>query len=133
MKTRRTLICLLITFVLQACFDKAEIIFPEGEITRIYNITDTSATFDVVITRPSNAQWDEAYEIWLDTIPLEENPPLEAGGSAPDTFFTITVSELMSNTHYFARLRYYGTFDVGGPNESMNRFIGEQKEFTTLP
>jgi len=139
MKIKIILLPVLMGIVFNSCclYKDPDIIPPEAEITEIYNITDTSASFTIVVTSESNSQWDSGFEIWLDTLSVEESsPPISGSSIGPDAIvglYNVTISELSSDTHYFARIHYSGVFDIGGPNELEHYFIGEQKEFITLP
>ncbi len=136
MKLNWIIISIVLGITLQSCIKTPDIIPPEAEITEIYGITDSSASFSVVVFKKSNAQWDYGYEIWLDTVPLEERLPLIAKSLTEvvlDSFYIANLTGLYSNSQYFARIRYYGVYDIGGPNDLKESFVGEQKEFTTLP
>ena len=136
MKINRLLLTIFCGIILQSCIKKTDIIPPEVEISAIYNVTDTSASFEVIVTHQSNAQWDSFYEIWVDTSTISINsfPPNNSYLSPleKDTMQT-TISELKNSSHYFARVHYEGVFDIGGPNERKRFLLGEEKEFTTLP
>ena len=134
MRINYLLVVILFGILLQSC-TKVEIIPPETEITNIYNVTDSSADFDITVISPSNAEWDDGYDICFDTVLILEHhiSLYGAGPFAIDSFLSVTVPGLQSNTHYFVRLLYYGTFNIGGPNELQYFYVGEPKEFTTLP
>jgi len=136
MKTKNLFIPILFSILTQSCF-KTDIIPPQAEITNIYNITDTSASFDVVVTSQSNAEYDETYMIWIDSLKITpiSFPTYTVYFYPPvlDSIYTVTVRGLNSNTHYFSRIHYEGLFDIGGPTDLKQFFLGEQKEFTTLP
>ena len=137
MKPNWILIIIVFGITLQSCCPKPDIIYPNAEITDIYNITDTSANFTVTIFNESIAQKDYAFRIWLDTVSLKANSAplhskeIDTEGSVGE--YTVIISDLLNNSHYYARIYYEGTFDIGGPNELYHLLIGEEKEFTTLP
>jgi len=136
MKLKNLFIPVLFAVFFQSCF-KTDIIHPEAEITEIYNITDTSADFKVVVTSQSNAQYDEIYMIWIDSVEITINsfPPYAEFFYPPvlDSVYIVSVAGLNNNTHYFSRIHYEGIFDIGGPTELKRFLLGEEKEFTTLP
>jgi len=124
--------------IIQSCIKNPDITPPEAEITNIYNITDSSASFDVVVTSPSNAQYAEDFFVVLDTVNITLfKLPLHGDHCCYplilDSIYTVAITGLFPNTHYYARIHYEGLFDIGGPNESKYFLLGEEKEFTTLP
>jgi len=137
MKIKNLLIVIIFGIFLQTC-DKTEIIPPEAEIVEISDITDTSASFKVILTSWSNAQDGEHIKIWIDTLEITLfSPPLYGSmfltPTVLDSIYTVTVTGLYPHTHYYSRIYYDGLFDIGGPTDLKMFLLGEQKEFTTLP
>jgi len=128
--------------LLTTCFSKpVPVIPPEVVLTDIYNITDSSACFICLVEQESNARLDGLWLI-IDTIKTDKD--VNNLTDVPLFYFyedklkigmidTLIITDLKENTHYFTHLYYKGKFDTGGIEDEFHYFIGEQKEFTTLP
>ena len=136
MKITKITIMLFSGIILYSCFKQPDIIPPEAEIVELKDITDTSASFKVIVTSWSNAEYDEYITIWIDTLEITLTSPIFSYPFYPmvlDSIYTVDVTGLYPNTHYYSRIYYDGLFNIGGPNEMKTFLLGEEKEFTTLP
>lgn len=125
----------LILFLIISCEQKTAIP-PQAEITNIYNITDSTAQVDVLVTKPSNAQGDEGFGLIVDTISINGNiiEVQTVDFSVIDRLtnnYSAKISNLKSKTHYSIYLSYTGEFDIGGPDQLETFNIGSPKTFTT--
>jgi len=137
MKITKISAILLSGIILYSCCKQPDIIPPEAEIVEITDITDTSASFKVILTSWSNAEQDEFISIWIDTLNITFSAlPIFIETFYPlvlDSIYTVDVTGLYPNTHYFSRIYYKGSFDIGGLIDYLSFLLGEEKEFTTLP
>ena len=123
--------------ILYSCCKQPDIIPLEADIIEITGITDTSASFKVIVTSWSNAEYDEYISIRIDTLNITLSKlPIFSEAFYPlvlDSIYTVDVTGLYPNTHYFSRIYYKGSFDIGGMVDHRGFLLGEEKEFTTLP
>ena len=125
----------VIIFFAYAC--GKEIVPPQAEITKIYNITDNSATVDVKVTKQSNAWAGEYFSLSVDSISKKgEKTQVQYVYFAKDSdslnnFYTAKISNLKSKTQYYLYLIFSGYYDIGGPNQTETDTIGTTKTFTT--
>jgi len=138
MKMRGIKFLIVICFItFCACQKNQPIIFPEAEITKIYN-TDSTAQVDLQVTSQSNSHTDGSISIIVDTITFSGNKVeatnvnlnMDGYGHFLGSYST-KLSNLKSKTQYYISLYYEGVFDYGETYEYEGGFIGSSKTFTT--
>ncbi|NJO68511.1 MAG: hypothetical protein HC830_03850 [Bacteroidetes bacterium] len=137
LKMLKTVIpALLIILLASSCFKDHPIIPPKAEITRIYDITEHSAVFEIKVTGHSNAQ-SEILNYRVDSISLNQTK-IEVqfiyfthGVRRLNDSYTDTITNLSGQTTYTITLVYNGYFDIGGPNEWKSFTLGKAQSFTT--
>jgi hypothetical protein len=133
---KQCLLCFMILLV-SSCFKYYTNIPPKAEITNIYNITESSATVDVKVTKQSNANYVVDFHLSVDTIGNPYNVQtinlIDTVVNSLNNSYTTVISKLKSKTLYSLSLYFYGNFDTGGPNQGewQGFTIGATKTFTT--
>lgn len=114
-----------------------EPIYPSAQITKIFNVTDTSAQINVQVTSQSNSSdnYGTNYlhlQVFLG--PAVQNTILQDNYLAEDPLpasITVRISRLSSHTEYTIQLFYSGYFIGDGGDGELSSSIGSPRTFTT--
>lgn len=116
-----------------------EVVPPDAEITKVYNITDTSAYVDIKVYQQPQALAIEGFgiEVYFDSVTnnngispkIVQYINIMGSNNTINTSYTTIISHLKCKTQYSVNL-YFGGEVFGGPNY-VDYFNGSSKTFTT--
>jgi hypothetical protein len=116
-------------------FDHQKNILTEAEITRIESHSDTSVLVKVSILIKSNAETCDLKLFWYTLHPdstVDDANHLIIGkplSCAYEKNYNLIAGGMIRNKKYYFQLYNSGTFDIGGPNQSLYK-MGTLTEYT---
>jgi hypothetical protein len=109
----------------------------QADIVAIEKVSDSSVMLITEIYRRGNASMCSFY-VYRDTTPISEIHPRydkrilidRANDCNLQDKYEFVLLRLKKNKNYFFRLAAWGSFNIGGPNDTRFDLLGSQAEYT---
>jgi hypothetical protein len=109
----------------------------QAEIVAIEKVSDSSVMLITEIFSRGNASMCSFY-VYRDTTPISEMHPAydkrllidRANDCNLQDRYEFVLRRIKKNKKYFFRLAVWGSFNIGGPNDTRFDLLGSQAEFT---